>query len=183
MASSTSVGLAEIERSIAAEFPQFKVVKKSESQFMRLIDVLLRIITVGAMKKFMDSFTTTIGYTVYVPTDWTKRSETTRAITLRHERVHMRQRQKYGFAFNLLYLLALPCYRAFFRTQFEKEAYEESMKALQEYYGGNILASQRENFISYFTGPSYFWMWTKREDIEAWYDSAASRILIRAHSS
>jgi hypothetical protein len=175
-----SVNIAILERDIGFEFPSFQVVPKDQSWLMKVINFLLVCITFGKMKTFMTSFTTTIGYTVYVPHGWSLRPTASRATTLRHERVHMRQRKKYGwFLFSFLYLLALPIWRAYYRTKFEKEAYEETMKALLEYYGEAAVSAQKKSIVENFTGPSYFWMWTDQKAIEAWYDAAFSCILSR----
>lgn len=173
------VDLPDLERRIGIEFPSYKRVSKEESGLMKLINFILRCLTFGQMKTFMTDFTTTLGYTVYTPLGWGMRSETSRAVTLRHERVHMRQRQKYGFfIFSFLYLFVLPFGRAFYRTKFEKEAYEESMLASAEYYGEDILEhkSTRDHYVKQFTSSSYLWMWTNEKDIVAWYDTTHARI-------
>jgi len=176
----TGVKLDLLVRNIALEFPAFKIVNKSSSAFMKLINFVLLCVSFGQLKGFMTTFTTTIGYTVYVPTDWDTRPEASRAVTLRHERVHMRQCSERGqLAFSFLYLFIFPIVRAIYRTKFEQEAYAESFRAIYEYYGPEPLqsAQNREHYISHFTGSSYLWMWTKRADIERWYDDTVARIL------
>jgi hypothetical protein len=164
---------------VKKEFPDFKIVYKNESNFMKTIDTLLRIISFGKMKSFMTSFITTIGNVVYVPQGWDSKSPPTKAITLRHERVHMRQSARIGrIAFSLLYLLApVPAFLAYYRTKFEKEAYEESLVALKEYYGDRFFTQElKEQIISHFTSAEYIWMWPWRRSLERWYDAAVDRI-------
>ena len=164
-----------------AEFPEFKIVAKKDSKLMKLIDVFLKVITFGQMNAFMQSFITTIGNTVYVPTNWEKYMVPTKAEIIRHERVHMRQAKKYGrFLFSFLYLMVfLPGGLSYFRKKFEMEAYEESLRAIYDYRGLNILLSNelKEDIISHFTTAQYFWMWPFRKSVEAWYDDAVKKII------
>lgn len=173
--------LDKLRDDIRAEFPDFRIVRKEDSRFMRLLDLLLKLITFGQMKDFMVSFTTTIGNTIYVPRTWAIRPPKSKMIILRHERVHMRQHQRFGFWYSLSYLLLpLPTVWAYFRMKYEMEAYEESLRAVLEYYGAaNFTAKTKESYISYFTGPQYFWTWPWRGRIERWYDGVVVRLLTR----
>lgn len=180
--------LKSLVAEIQAEFPSFRLVPKEGSFFMKSIDVLLRVITLGLMRNFMTNFITTIGYTVYVNKGWDSSSEVGKAIVLRHERVHMRQRRKYGsILFSLMYLLLpLPCVFSYFRRQFEMEAYAETLLAIVELNPAGIAGLQtyghREHVISFFTGPSYFWTWPFRKQVEAWYDVSLKKALASAQS-
>lgn len=168
--------IAEIRR----EFPDFELIQKSRSGFMKLLNVLLLVITFGQMRTFMTAFTTTIGCKVYIPDNWTESPWKIRAEVLRHERVHMRQKKKWGFLFYIAYLfLPVPVLWAYCRTKFEMEAYEESMRARIEYYGLGVLMGDatKQWFVGQFTGASYFWMWVGRKRVEAWYDEASRRVL------
>lgn len=165
---------------LVTEFPEFEIKKKRDSTLMKVLNVLLRIITFNQMKTFLNGFITTIGTTVYVPDSWDSRSDVSKWVTLSHERVHMVQAKKYGrFLFSFLYLLCLPCLFAFYRTKFEKEGYETSLKCMVQAFGpGSVLdPNYREKIISHFTTAKYFWMWVRRSDIEEWYDNAVATIL------
>ena len=169
----------DLLKSIALEFPDFKLVKKTDSKLMILIDVLLKVLTFGKMKKFMNQFITTLGNTVYVPDDWDDSSSSSKAITLRHERVHMRQSKKMGrFAFSIAYLfLPVPVLFAAYRRKFEMEAYEESLRAYNEYYGKKFFTpALKEHVVKHFTSAEYFWMWPWKESIEQWYDNVVEEI-------
>ncbi len=165
---------------ILAEFPAFKVVMKGDSRLMGAVDVFLKVVTLWRMKAFLTGFITTVGYTVYVPAAiWGDQDPFDMLCTLRHERVHMRQRRKYGMAlFTFLYLLfPLPAGFAYFRMKFEREAYAESLMAAAELGQSPevVLGDSWKNMIvTSFTGPSYMWMWPFRKTIENWYDQAAS---------
>jgi hypothetical protein len=171
-------------KDIKLEFPDFEIIKKQQSSFMKFLDVCLKAITLGQMKNFMTSFITTIGNKMYVTEAWDSRSVSTKAITIRHERVHMRQSKKYGkFLFSFLYLLApLPTVLAYYRTLFEKEAYAESLKAYHEYYGTKFFTQALKNdIVSHFTSAEYVWMWPWKNSIEKWYDDVIADITKNSH--
>ena len=156
------------------EFPGFQILRKEESALMKIIDIVLKVITLGSMRTFMTSFVTTIGVVVFVPKGWDDREDESRAATLRHERVHMRQRRAMGgFLFVLRYLWwPLPLVFAIGRRNIEQEAYAESLRAWVEYRGTSILDDHnyREHILSHFSGSNYFWTWPWRTSLERWYD-------------
>jgi hypothetical protein len=132
------------------------------------------------MRKFMTEYTTVIGWKVYVPETWPTWDWRTRASILRHERVHMRQLRRHGFLLHaVLYLFVpFPFLFAYYRTRFEKEAYEESLHAEVEYWGKECLTpDRRERMIRRFVREPYFWAWPWRRSIERWYDRAAKKAL------
>ena len=165
------------------EFPSFKEKRKSDSFFMKGIHAFLLVITFGQMRSFMSNFITTIGTTVYVPNSWSSMLEHDKMIVLLHERVHMRQRAKYGsLVFSFAYLFfPLPCVFAYARMKFEQEAYAESLKATVELLvmGEQLIQTEewRERYIGYFTQASYFWTWPWRKSVEKWFDSAVKAAL------
>lgn len=175
-----SVLMVDIQR----EFPKFEVRHKSSSALMRAINVFLMVITFGQMRKFMVDFATTVGYTVYVPSAWDRWSDTAKVILLRHERVHMKQRAKYGAVlFTFLYLFAFfPVGLAYYRAKFEKEAYEETLRAMLDVSHMQdamwLLADPlKRRIVGHFTTSSYFWMWPWKKDIERWYDDTVRRLI------
>lgn len=176
-------GYSDILTEIREEFPAFKLVWKEDSRFMRFIAWFLRCITLGKQCTFQTAYITTIGCAVYVPQSWRERSDIQRTITLRHERVHMRQRKALSMPlFTFLYLLfPLPGGMAYFRTLFEMEAYAETIKATVELYpnGAQLVlrTEARKQMIANFTGPGYFWMWPFKARIERWYDDTVSKVL------
>lgn len=158
------------------EFPHFRVVPKAESPLSRAIDVALQLATLGQMRQFMTDYHTVLGDTLYVPPRWEQTGALERLITLRHERVHLRQRRRYtliGMAF--LYLVPfLPLGLAYGRARLEWEAYEETLRATAELRGVDAARSPllREHVVRQFVSPSYGWMWPFRRTIEGWYDEA-----------
>lgn len=157
------------------EFPRFRIIRKEDSRFMKFLSFLLFF-----SPNFMTHFVTTIGYAVYVPNTWSIWSPLDRAAVLRHERVHMRQRARYGaLLFSLIYLLfPLPVMFAYGRTKFEQEAYRESLIACYDYWGADELydVKRRDFYIECFTGGAYGWMWCHRKSIERWYDRTVREI-------
>jgi hypothetical protein len=165
---------------LKAEFPHFEIVQKSESRFSRVIDLALRLVTLGGQRHFMTHYYTVIGDTLYVPDAWQQLPNLDRVILLRHERVHMRQRRRYGdVLMTFLYLVPiLPLGLAYGRARIEWEAYTETLRATAELLGLDAAESPalRSRIISRFTGPDYGWMWPFRRRVEAWYDSALSEL-------
>ena len=179
------MNLEELREDIRKEFPDFLILRKEDSRFMRLLDFLLKLITFWQMKDFMVSFTTTIGNTIYVPSTWAVRPAKSKMIILRHERVHMRQHRRLGLWYSISYLLfPLPAVWAYFRMKYEMEAYEESIRAIAEYYGtASFTPVMRRSFVGHFTGPEYFWTWPWKARIERWYDATLARIIVERKSA
>jgi hypothetical protein len=171
---------AKIVDQLIREFPAFSIVHKEDSLLMKTIDIIFKIFTFGKLGNFMTNFVTTIGEKVYVPTSWNALPEVARAITLRHERIHMLQKKRYGalvFFFKYLFW-PMPFLFAKARRDYEMEAYEESMRARLELLGTSQFADPeyRHHMVLVFTGPSYLWMWRSKSDILDWYDDAMKRI-------
>jgi len=184
--SKTEQDYAALQSEVKSEFPDFKIINKSDSTLMKVIDVTLKIITFGQQKTFMTGFITTMGTTVYVNAGWDNSPVESRLGVLRHERVHMRQARKHGrILFSLMYLmLPAPVLFAACRRKFEQEAYEESLKAVQEYYGDRILLDPRfrARMIAHFTSAEYFWTWPWSKSIEKWYDGTVARLVSKPSS-
>lgn len=172
--------LERVNEELMKKFPRFKLVDKKNSLFMKAIDIFLKLITFGHMKTFMINYTTTVGFTVYTPSTWISRSHLSRAETLRHEGVHMAQLTRLGFfTYVFLYLFfILPGGLALGRMLLESEAYEESLRAVADYYGVEKLREKsiRKSIVDHFVGPEYFWMWPFRENVERWYDDFVSEL-------
>lgn len=161
-------------------FPGTKLVNKQDSIFMKIINVLLMIITFGQMKVFMTGYVTTIGRTIYVTKEWDQRGDKAKAITLRHEGIHIAQAAKMGrILFSLKYLLwPVPVVWALGRRDIEQEAYEETMRARAEYYGIKALDHKgfKRHLLLNFKGPAYFWMYPWPKSLEKWYNDSVEKI-------
>ena len=171
--------LSEIHR----EFPDFRLVHKDRSPLSLLIDRALRVLTLGTQRGYLDSYQTTIGSTVYVTPDWDELPAEQRYITMRHERVHLRQFRRYtrpGMAF--LYLFApLPAGLAWFRAHFEKQGYAETIRAAAEVHGITHVKTPRFRgyVVEQFVSGAYGWMWPFRRSIERWYDAVVHSIEVQ----
>lgn len=168
--------LAELER----EFPKFRVVEKDADLLSQCIDIALKIVTLGQQRSYLDGYYTVLGYTLYVPPAWARTSPVDRVITLRHERVHLRQRRRYGFPLMaFLYLVPFfPLGLAYGRARLEWEAYEETLVATAELLGLEAARSPglRARILGRFVGPDYGWMWPFPKQVGRWYDAAMVRL-------
>ncbi len=166
--------LAELKQ----EFPAFRIVPKRGNALSQAIDLALRIVTLGGQRHYCSRYHTVIGDTLYVPETWSQLADVDRVILLRHERVHLRQRRRYGAALmTFLYLVPfLPLGLAYGRARMEWEAYTETLRATAELCGLAAARDQqlRERIVRRFTGPDYGWMWPFRATVERWYDRALS---------
>jgi hypothetical protein len=165
---------------IRAEFPDFKIVPKRESALSRLIDVLLRVLTFGAQREFLTRYHTVLWNTLYVPDAWEHTPEVARVITLRHERIHLRQRRRYGdIIMTFLYLVPyFPLGLAYGRARIEWEAYRETLAATAELRGLDAARSPelRGHIVRQFTTGAYGWMWPFPRVLRRWYDEALAEI-------
>ena len=165
---------------IAQEFPGFRLVPKAGNRFSTLIDLALRLFTLGLQRDYLTRYHTVIGLSLYTPSGWDSTPDLDRLIILRHERVHLRQRRRLTLPLmTFLYLIPFfPIGLAFGRARIEWEAYEETLRATAELKGRAALESRslREQIVERFTGPDYGWMWPFRATVERWYDRSVARI-------
>lgn len=169
---------SEFIATITREFPGFRIVPKAGNRLSRWIDIALRIATFGGQRHYMTRYHTVLGQTLYVPLSWPAMAPIDKVILLRHERVHLRQRRRYGFiGMALLYLLPwFPLGLAYWRARIEWEAYTETLRATAELKGIDAARDPglREHIVQRFLGPDYGWMWPFRGQVEAWYGKALS---------
>jgi hypothetical protein len=165
---------------LRAEFPRLRVIEKARSPFSRLIDIALRIVTLGGQRHFLTRYVTTIGTTIYLPEGWERRSPESRYVTLRHEAVHLRQFRRYGLVGTaLLYLLpVLPLGLAYGRARLEWEAYAETLRATREVFGRDAAHDHElhTHIVRQFTGPAYGWMWPFPCVVRRWIDRALGEL-------
>jgi hypothetical protein len=175
------VALAEgLIAEITREFPNFRLVPKRGDALSTLVDRLLKIVTLGRQRSYLTEYHTVIGSTLYTPLSWEKTGDVERAIVLRHERVHLRQRRRYGsLLMSFLYLIPFfPLGLAYGRARLEWEAYEETLRATADLLGLESARSPdlRTRIVGRFTGGDYGWMWPFRKQVERWYDDALGNL-------
>lgn len=162
------------------EFPQFRIVEKRDSVLSKLIDVLLRLFTLGGQNRYLTEYHTVIGSTLFVPDTWHRMNDVDRVILLRHERVHLRQRRRLTFlGMAFVYLIPFfPLGLAYGRARLEWEAYRETLRATAELRGLEALRAPalRERIVERFLGPDYGWMWPFPAQVERWYLEAVDDI-------
>jgi hypothetical protein len=170
----------ELIADIGREFPGFRLVPKRTSRLSRAIDIALRVVTLGAQHQFLTRYHTVLWGILYVPDAWETTPDLARLITLRHERVHLRQRRRYGdLLMALLYLVPFfPLGLAYGRARIEWEAYRETLLATAEYTGLEAARSHElcEYIVRQFTSGAYGWMWPFPKTIRRWYDQALADI-------
>jgi len=110
---------AELIQEIALEFPGFRLISKRESPFSLALDRVLKLLTFGAQRAYLTHYHTVIGKTLYTPDTWASTGEVERMIVLRHERIHLRQRQRYGLPL-MTFLYLVPFFSA--RTRLRPRA-------------------------------------------------------------
>lgn len=151
---------------------QVRIVPKGGVWHQRAIHHLLRLVTLGAQSAYLDRYVTTLWHTVYVPDDWEARPIDERWATLRHELVHVRQFERWGVVMAVAYLLLpLPLGLAWCRMRFEREAYEESLRAWHELGGRAACERRRAHVLAQFTSGAYGWMWPFPRALGRWFDA------------
>jgi len=168
---------------INKNFPELKIKFKDQSLLMKFLGFILFF-----NKDFMSAFTTTLGSTIYYPSeDYLKNRPVTSLVILLHELVHVIDFNKNKLLFIFLYLfpqilalLAVPAFffswklsaifllfllplPAYFRMKYERKAYAVSLYVIHQLsVKKNFkaeLAVQKDNYISYFKDKDYYYMW------------------------
>ena len=176
--------LGETIAGMSRDFPGFCVIHKRGHRLSHVIDVLLRLLTLGAQSEYITRYHTVLGNRLYVPDTWDATPSLERVITLRHERVHLEQRRRYGDVLMVL-LYALPFFPlglAYGRARIEWEAYTETLRATAELKGLAAAESSvlRIHIVRQFTSGAYGWMWPFPSIVEKWYESALKGIRAQA---
>ena len=160
------------------EFPRFDIRYKRNSKLQRAIHHALRVATLGGMKTYATSYHTVLFGVLWVPDSWDRMSDIDRVILLRHERVHLRQRQTMGDAWMAFCYLVpfFPLFLAWGRARIEWEAYEETISATAELLGLERAKALKPQIVARFTGPDYGWMWPFPKTVGRWFDEHLASI-------
>ena len=165
---------------ITTEFPAFRLVLKEGDALSNLIHWLLVVVTFGGQRSYRSHYHTVLGSSLYLAPSWRRMSDVDRVILLRHERVHLRQRARYGWPlFAFLYLVPFfPLGLAYGRARIEWEAYVETMRATVEFRGLSAVTdgNLRNELVRRFVGPDYGFMWPFPAVVHRWYDLALREI-------
>jgi hypothetical protein len=182
-------------------FPDLQIKYKTDSTLMKLLGKLLFF-----NKSFMTSYTTTVGSSVYFPSQpFVKVRPISAAIILLHELVHVKDSKKISQPiFGALYLspqilifllipllfvswkIALPFLvlaapiPSFFRMYYEKRAYIASLYVMSK-LGKRLsfdpmLDKQKVYFENQFKGSYYYFMWPFSGGLNKDFDQAVEKI-------
>lgn len=170
------------------KFPKLNIKYKDKSTLMRVLSTILFF-----NKNFKEKFVTTIGNTIYYPSeDFVNKNETSSIILLCHELMHLRQNEitdLYTFEYLspqifsifslfaffspwflifLVFLLPIP---SLFRAYLEFEAYSITLYCRHKLgYNFNV-----ENIIENFTGPNYYYMFPFKK-VNNWFNPVMKSI-------
>jgi len=172
--------LQELVEELENEFPRFRIVAKRGHPLSHAIDWALRIVTLGAQREYLTRYHTVLGNTLYVPDRWERTPCLDRVITLRHERVHLRQRRRLGdILMAFLYLVPFfPLGLAYGRARIEWEAYAETLRATAELKGRMAARDPdlRGHIVRQFTTGAYGWMWPFPSTVNRWYEEVIEEL-------
>jgi hypothetical protein len=167
-------------RNLRRRFPSLRILEKDHSALCRLIDGILRVVTFGGQSAFMTNYVTTLRRTIYVPPNWSSRSDVEKYITLRHEAIHLEQFRRYtAVGMGVLYVLPiLPLGLAWCRARLEWEAYAETLRAMVEVHGIESARDERlhRHIVRQFVSAAYGWMWPFPRTIQRWIDAELERL-------
>ena len=167
-------------REMAAMRPPVRVVSKGGLWHQRVIDGFLRAVTLGGQNRYLTDYVTTLGRTILVPEGWGRVAAHRRYEVLRHELVHVRQFERWGWVgMVLIYgFFPLPAGLAWGRARLEGEAYAETLRVTAEVEGIEAARDPRlhAEILARFTGPDYAWMWPFPETVQGWIDDCVEQL-------
>jgi hypothetical protein len=177
-------------------YPDVNVQFKNQSTFMQVLGKILFF-----NSSFMTNFVTTIGTTIYYPSqDWINTNPYSASVLLLHELVHIYDQKKESrIVFTILYalpqllfllfipllfivswkfalipLILLSPIPAYFRMYYERRAYMISMYSCQKL---NCVQSLPSSYVAYFTGSEYYFMWPFSSGLTEEFTTAQNQIL------
>lgn len=191
-----------LSRSISARVPGFKIRYKNESKWQWFLSRLLFFIRGN---RYMTEFTTTLGNTVWFPSEkWVRENYWKAFKVLAHEYVHLLDRRRYPrlfelmymfplwivlpafasiaaiyspwFLFALVFLVALLPWPAFTRANLEMRGYSMSI-AINMWRYGSIKQETRDWIVEMFTGWDYYRMWPRAAEVHAWIRNTEDLVL------
>lgn len=150
-------------------FPHLQIKYKDQSTFMKILGKLLFF-----KKGFMSSYATTIGSTIYFPTEsFVKNKPASAAVVLMHELVHLNDSNKWSrFLFSFLCITPFVLY-------FEKRAYLSSLYVInslsKKLNFPPLLDAQKHIFENQFRYSFYHAIWDLKH-IDDDFDQAVIKI-------
>src|SRR5438034_10561991 len=116
--------LTALLQSFGARARPVRIVRKGEAWHQRVIAALLKIVTLGGQRTYLSHYVTTLGHTIFVPDDFDSWRAARRCEILRHEVVHVRQFERFGWlGMIFIYgIFPLPLFLAYGRARLEWQA-------------------------------------------------------------
>jgi len=174
--------LALLCSQLRVEFPDLVMRRKRDVWYQYIAHVFIVIFTLGFNRRYFE-YTTTgpnvidISDTAHARICAGSHSDRIWEL-LMHERVHLRQFRDRGKAVMVLDWLFPPTIRCYGRAKrIELPAYLVSLQC--KFRTDREWAESkeyREWWIGQFTGPGYGWSWTKRSDVEKWFDDELKQL-------
>lgn len=169
---------------MATRTPPVRVVPKAHLWHQHAIDRALRVLTLGGQDRYLTDYVTTFGRTIWVPANWERIPPLRRYEVLRHELVHVRQFERWGWC-GMVFLYGLfpfPVGLAWGRARLEWEAYAETLRVTAEIEGLDAARDPRlhQEIIRRFTGPDYAWMWPFPRMVQRWIDAHLANLAMEA---
>jgi hypothetical protein len=155
--------------SLRKQFPKFRLKIKEQSELMLFLNFFIKRFN----KEWLEYFTMTVGYTVYMPESFI--GTPAGYEILRHEAVHVKDYHKWKILYCLSYLFLMPVVvtaRAFW----EFRGYVESMRVEHE-ASGQISDATINWLTNLFASGAYFWMCPFKKFIRRKLEKARREIL------
>jgi hypothetical protein len=163
---------------IRAEFPTFEILHKRGRRLQGAISLALATMTLGRQRHYITRYHTVLFGKLYVADTWATMSGDERYVLLRHERVHLRQRERMGdLVMAFVYLVPFfPLCFAWGRARIEWEAYVETIRATADVYGLDAARALRGEIVRRYVGPDYGWMWPFPSAVHRWFSAVIGQL-------
>jgi hypothetical protein len=167
------------------EFPGFGIRRKRDSPLQFAIAVALGIVTLGGQRSYISKYHTVLFGTLWVSDAWEGMDDVARYVLLRHEHVHLKQRQRMGdVVMALVYLFPFfPVGLAWGRARIEWEAYIETIRATAETCGIDAARALENEIVHRYVSADYAWMWPFPTTIRRWFHDVLADIEAEAASA
>lgn len=174
----------EILSAIQATNPEFKFVGRDQEGWHRL-DWQLWTVWVGLkimglfnpnfVKRWNERYVAVTSRHMLFPTKPTDFSDFHRYVTLRHEYIHIRDRQKHPLWFPFSYVMVLPLVWTM-RSHWELRGYTANMIVEFE-ERGHVSDATLDHIEKQFTTDRYLWMWPFKKRVRAHLEDVRQKVM------
>ena len=152
--------------------PGLRLVDKHTVPLARVAGVVLR----PWMPTFMDTVTTVVGDTVYLPGPPERIDRMLLARILAHELVHQLDQAEHGLGFYVSYALTPAPFGRTGRAHWERRAYAVDLMLAWHEGGDAALVRATHRIAMLFSGPTYGWMWLGSDAARQYVGAVADEI-------